>query len=1253
MADEQLGAELDLDIAGALSSVDDLGSAIEQALSGSVESFADLMGAAVAAVPDVELEADTTAIEPAITTAVESADTEAEIEADTAAVTPDIDAAVQAADTGLVIDAETEGMTADIDSAVGSADTTVEVHADTSDAQSAIENIQGEDVEIAVDADTSDAQAAIDDLSSSATEAGSAMSAGGAGGRDFGAGADFAAAGAGLAAGSASELVDATSGVSDTFKVGAVAGGAFATTLGVLFTAGVDSTGAMQRFKQIVGETGPALETINVGSLNDDLDHLALKLGTDDEALRNTAASLFQFAKNSGAGDQAADGFAEKLIGLASRAVALNPSLGSVSDVADAMSVRLQRGGRFAASFGLDLNAADIANRAMADSGKTNTAQLSIYEKTQAAANLAVERYGDSIQHTVNEGAQNAIIVQHRLNEEIRNVIESAGRAVVVPMFDLIEAALPIIGDFAQLAGNLGSAVLPSVAAAFAIVEPPLQVVTALLEVLGPILPPLAAGFITFLAVTEGVPLVMGLVASGLITLTEVAPAAAAAIGLTATGIEAAEVGIATALPVIGLIVGALAIGATAFGLFGGGAEEGSQQLDDFTSSVEAANGKLDESAVKAAAALFKERNQSDDLAHSGVQLADVLAATSQAHGRERDLLDRVGSLTQALVIHQENLASASDQGKASTAGLNAERDRTIATLAKTNPALADIVSSLLAEDSTNSGVINTLSELSAQRDAATQSAHDNAQAGLDEASAAREAQSAAQLEAQAQGEAAAARKANADGVKALAAEQQQIASDYALAQEASAGYALGVRTAEQAEQALKTASDDLSGSLDLLLGRFVSADQQSNNFHLALQGLGDDLLANGFAFDANTKAGLENRNNLDEVASKASSTATAILNSTGNITAAVAPLEEFRGSLVSLRDAMRNAGQDTSFLDGLLTNVDNAIAGVQGKTPAMVEEARKLTAAGAAGGALTADDWTALGEYLGSQGVAGASFTQDDWDAIGRLLADSGKEGAQGTVSDWLGTGGTLGQTGAAGAQNTLGSWISAGGNIAGAAVSAAAGQAGAMRGAGTGVGQQGTAGLAGGMSGMPGVASGSVLDSTNAAALAGANAHNVGYGIGAALSSGIGDGIIANDNYVQSQARAVVNHAEEAARAAADAHSPSRLFAAIGHDLSSGLAVGISDSAHLVAAASSDLIDAAGGTIEAGHDLMEASTPWTPAVGGDGPYGGGDLHINFDVQVHGVADPAAARVAGEELIDGAMDALTRRGIVVTARLG
>jgi len=96
-------------------------------------------------------------------------------------------------------------------------------------------------------------------------------------------------------------------------------------------------------------------------------------------------------------------------------------------------------------------------------------------------------------------------------------------------------------------------------------------------------------------------------------------------------------------------------------------------------------------------------------------------------------------------------------------------------------------------------------------------------------------------------------------------------------------------------------------------------------------------------------------------------------------------------------------------------------------------------------------------------------------------------------------------------------------------------------------------------------------------------------------------------------------------------------------------GLSIGLDDTASQVGSSMENLL--AAGSIPDGY------APFVPAVGPDA--GGrraataGTTTVTFDIDVHGVSDLATARRVGEQIGEAASEALTRRGVVVTARLG
>lgn len=229
-----------------------------------------------------------------------------------------------------------------------------------------------------------------------------------------------------------------------------------------LFSIAVEAESALQAFNVATGEFGAQIRNLNVGGLTGDLGDLAVKLGSDDEALLTFNQRVFQLGVASERTGAQAAKTAQQITAIAANAVALNPALGDVASVAQGLTNGLARGGRFLAQYGVSLTAAEINARALADTGKTTAAQLTQFDKTAAGAALAVEKLGTSIRDNVEEGAKNPAIQLRSLQQEFANFLEDLGSALPVNnVFDLLRTTLPLLKSVGGIVGSLASAVIP------------------------------------------------------------------------------------------------------------------------------------------------------------------------------------------------------------------------------------------------------------------------------------------------------------------------------------------------------------------------------------------------------------------------------------------------------------------------------------------------------------------------------------------------------------------------------------------------------------------------------------------------------------------------------------------------------------------------------------------------------------------------------------------------------------------------
>ena len=353
----------------------------------------------------------------------------------------------------VTIRPQTDGFEAELAGALGGQDVEVPLTADTSDVEGAIDEVTG-DVEVGVDADTSDAEAAIDGIEDS--EATVTVTTEGV---------EDAQAQVDQLADSTSKLGDAAQGaLGGMGGVGGAAGGA-AGALGATALAGagaaaglfsfaqaaIDAESAEQRFELTTGSLGGELRTIDVGGISGDIGELALKLGSSDEAMLNATSSFVTFAQSTGAADDEIVTASGDINALALRAVALNPALGDAGAVAERMTNALARGGRATTAFGIGLTSAEINARAMADTGKTNTTELTQFEKAAAGAAIAVERLGNSMGEDFTDGAENARTEWNRMTESLGEAQEQIGGSMLPAIENITEAVTELADGIANL----------------------------------------------------------------------------------------------------------------------------------------------------------------------------------------------------------------------------------------------------------------------------------------------------------------------------------------------------------------------------------------------------------------------------------------------------------------------------------------------------------------------------------------------------------------------------------------------------------------------------------------------------------------------------------------------------------------------------------------------------------------------------------------------------------------------------------
>lgn len=529
MADP-LESVVDLSIDDALSLVRSLGTELEAALVDAASSFQAALESALGSV---------TSTTPVV------------VEADTSQVVPEIDTAVaDAAPPPVPIDADTEPAVtalAALDSAAAETETAL---AGISDSGAA----EGLDA-IASGADN--ASTALGGLGDSASST--------AGGIDAAAGSTQGLSAAqalmeGSVGGAAAALK--TGGGSALAAIGPFA--ALAVATGGLAEEGLKAISAEQRFSAILGSSAnaAAVENLQVGDLAANVFELGQKFGSTKAEMQDSIATVYQHADAAGFAAGKARTYADELVAMGARAVALTPSLGNIGDVIDSLEIKFARS-RGLVQYGISLSQADINQRALSESGKTVVGDLTVQDKAYAGLALATEKYGSNLSEIVAKGAANAANQQKALTAELRDGIEELAKPLVAPFLEVLRDMIPVGTAAGSAIASLGTVALPALGTVLTVVTPLLQGLAAAVSFLQPVLTPVVAGFVAFEAVTF-LPALLTAIGSAVeflgpaLALVGIDGAAAAA-GLDA----AAEASVGLAGP-IGLIAGGFALAAVA-----------------------------------------------------------------------------------------------------------------------------------------------------------------------------------------------------------------------------------------------------------------------------------------------------------------------------------------------------------------------------------------------------------------------------------------------------------------------------------------------------------------------------------------------------------------------------------------------------------------------------------------------------------------------------------------------------------------
>ncbi len=219
-----------------------------------------------------------------------------------------------------------------------------------------------------------------------------------------------------LASGSVSALANAAGNVATHAGGMGIAIGAGVVALGGFVNSAVNAQGATIRLDNTMGDLASRVETIRVGNLNEDLGKLAESTGSSTAGMREAASSAFEMGQSFGKSKDDSATYAAQLLAIASRAVALNPSLGDAGSAAERLGTAFSTArDRSLLPFDLGITSVEIKTRAATIAQNEGRDAATQADRAMAGAALAAEKLGGKLQEDIAKGSENPIIQMRKL----------------------------------------------------------------------------------------------------------------------------------------------------------------------------------------------------------------------------------------------------------------------------------------------------------------------------------------------------------------------------------------------------------------------------------------------------------------------------------------------------------------------------------------------------------------------------------------------------------------------------------------------------------------------------------------------------------------------------------------------------------------------------------------------------------------------------------------------------------------------
>ena len=298
--------------------------------------------------------------------------------------------------------------------------------------------------------------------------------------------------------GDAAEGMDVASKAAGFLKTAAINAGIAAGQMALEWAiAGVDmATEANKIAKNFDGVFGPA-----AASLDDEIVDLAGHMGLTEHEAQQLLATTGALAQSMGMSQQESADYSAEMFKLAGDMAAFNPEAGTAADAMEDLTKAANGSTKGMAAWGVSLKSSEINARALANTGKETTSQLTQEEKALATLQLTQEKTAAS-QGALNDAMESGSTEVKEAKADIADMQVEVGNALMpikklalqgfLILADILIALQPAIEAIGEVLGVLGDAItslMPLVSAVAKLLGGVLSVaVKTLIAVLQPLL---------------------------------------------------------------------------------------------------------------------------------------------------------------------------------------------------------------------------------------------------------------------------------------------------------------------------------------------------------------------------------------------------------------------------------------------------------------------------------------------------------------------------------------------------------------------------------------------------------------------------------------------------------------------------------------------------------------------------------------------------------------------------------------------